>query len=135
MDTLPRVGVGVLVLKDSKVLFGKRKSKHGEGTWCPPGGKLEYGESIEDCARRETLEEANITIKNLRLGPYTNDIHEKERMHFVTPFVIADYDSGNVTVMEPEKCERWEWVDWNMLPHPLFLAVKNLIARGFSPFV
>lgn len=133
MDNHPRVGVGVIIIKDGKVLFGKRKSKHGEGTWAPPGGKLDLGESIEDCARRETLEEANITLKNLRLGPYTNDIHENGQ-HFITPFVIADYDSGEVTVMEPDKCEQWKWFAWDALPEPLFLSIKNLLAKKFYPF-
>ncbi len=134
MDNHPRVGVGVIIIKDGKVLFGKRKSKHGQGTWAPPGGKLEFGETIESCARRETLEEANITIKNLRLGPFTNDIHDNGKDHYITPFVIADYDAGEVTVVEPDKCERWEWVDWHTLPEPLFLSIKNLLAIKFDPF-
>ena len=53
----PKVGVGVAVVKDGKVLLGKRKNAHGEGTWSFPGGHLEYKESWEDCAIRETLEE------------------------------------------------------------------------------
>ncbi len=41
----PKVGLGVLIFKDGKVLLGKRKGAHGEGTWCPPGGHLEFGET------------------------------------------------------------------------------------------
>lgn len=32
MENRPKVGVGVLVLKDGKVLFGKRKNAHGDGS-------------------------------------------------------------------------------------------------------
>lgn len=34
----PKVGIGVIIQKDGKFLLGKRKSEHGNGTWCFPGG-------------------------------------------------------------------------------------------------
>ncbi len=52
----PKVGVGVIVVKEGKVLLLQRKNSHGSGTWCFPGGHLEYGESLEECAKREVLE-------------------------------------------------------------------------------
>ena len=57
----PRVGIGVFVLKDGKFLLGKRKSSHGEGSWSFPGGHLEFNEELEDCTRREVMEEAGIS--------------------------------------------------------------------------
>ena len=130
----PQIGVGVCVIKDGKVLFGKRKNAHGEGSWCFPGGHLEFNESVEDCAKREVLEETGLSIKNLRVGPYTNDIFEKENKHYVTLFVVADCDSGEAKLMEPEKCEKWEWFDWDKLPSPLFLSLQNLLKRKYNPF-
>ena len=53
----PQVGVGVLITKDDLVLLMKRQNSHGDGTWAPPGGHLEYGETPEECAMRETQEE------------------------------------------------------------------------------
>ena len=38
----PRVGIGVMIFKDGKVLLGKRKASHGEGEWASPGGHLDY---------------------------------------------------------------------------------------------
>jgi len=130
----PKIGVGVCVVKDGKVLFGKRKNAHGEGFWCFPGGHLELNENIEDCARREVLEETGLSIKNLRLGPYTNDIFENEKKHYVTLFVVADYGSGELKAMEPEKCEKWEWFGWDEMPSPLFISNQNLLKTGYSPF-
>ena len=63
MDKRPKVGVGVIVTKNSRVLLGKRKGAHGEATWCFPGGHLEFREKLEDCAKRETLEETGVKIK------------------------------------------------------------------------
>ena len=70
----PKVGVGVIIVKEGKILLGKRKNAHGEGTWCPPGGHLELGESYEECAKRETFEETGLQIKNLQFITATNDI-------------------------------------------------------------
>jgi 8-oxo-dGTP diphosphatase len=129
----PKVGVGVIVLKDGKVLLGKRKNAHGEGSWSFPGGHLEFKESFEACASREVMEETGIKIKNIRLGTVTNDIFEKEGKHYITIFMVCDYDSGTVKNMEPEKCERWEWFSWDKMPKPLFVPIENLLKQKFKP--
>jgi mutator protein MutT len=128
----PKVGVAVIVFKDSKVLLGKRMNSHGSGTWQFPGGHLEFGERIEDCAKRELFEETGLTMRNIRSGPYTNDIFETEQKHYITLFVIADYDSGVLTVKEPKKCEKWKWFRWSQLPEPKFLPIQNLIKQKFN---
>jgi len=133
-ENRPKVGLGVLIMKEGKVLLGKRKNAHGDGDWCFPGGHLEAEESWEDCARRETKEEAGIEIKNLRFGTATNDIFEKEGKHYVTIIMLADYASGEVTLCEPEKCEKWEWFSWDALPTPLFVPQQNLLKQKFNPF-
>ncbi|MEK7680606.1 MAG: NUDIX hydrolase [Patescibacteria group bacterium] len=133
MTDRPKVGIGVIIIKDGKVLFGKRKNAHGEGAWCVPGGHLEYGESWEQCSRRETMEEAGIEIKNLRFGSVVNDIFEVEQKHYITIYMVADFASGEVKTMEPEKCEGWDWFDWNNLPQPLFLPTQNLLKQNFNP--
>jgi 8-oxo-dGTP diphosphatase len=74
----PLIGVAVIVMKDDRVLLGKRKNSHGADTWAFPGGHLEFKESIADCAVREVFEETGPSIKNLRCGPYTNDIFTAE---------------------------------------------------------
>ncbi|MBW2991832.1 NUDIX domain-containing protein [Candidatus Woesearchaeota archaeon] len=129
----PKVGIGIYIVKDGKVLFGKRKNAHGEGSWCPPGGHLEFNEEIEDCAKREVLEETGINIKNIRFITATNDIHKSERKHYITLHLAADYDSGEVKLMEPEKCERWGWFRWEELPKPLFLANENFVKMDINP--
>lgn len=130
----PKVGVGVIIQKDGKFLLGKRMGSHGEGCWCFPGGHLEGNEAVEDCAIRETEEETGVKIKNIRKATYTNDIFTKEGKHYVTLFVVADHDSGDAKVMEPEKCERWDWFEWDDLPYPLFVPVANLVEDGFRPY-
>ncbi|MFA7298286.1 MAG: NUDIX hydrolase [Candidatus Absconditabacterales bacterium] len=130
----PKIGVGVMIYKDEKILLGKRKNAHGDGTRSFPGGHLEFNESVEKCAIRETMEETGIKIKNIRMGPFTNDIFHEENKHYITLFVLCDYDKGEVKVMEPEKCEKRERVTREEFPSPLFLPIKNLKKQGFHPF-
>lgn len=131
----PKVGVGVIVIKNNKVLLGKRRNSHGDGTWSFPDGHLEYDESWEDCASRETMEETGITIKNLRFDTATNDVFKNEEKHYITLYMICEHDSGKVRNMEPEKCEKWEWFKWNELPSPLFLPIENLLKKNYNPFI
>lgn len=132
MKQRPYVGVAAIVIKNGKVLLGKRKNSHGAGTWQFPGGHLEFNESVEDCARREVFEETGIKIKNVRLGPYTNDIFIDEQKHYITLFAISEFDSGELKLREPDKCEAWNWFEWSKLPKPSFLPIKNLQKQGFS---
>lgn len=63
-DSAP-CGVGVVVVKDGKILTGVRKSDNGYGLLCGPGGKIEDGESPREAAARETHEEFKIYPKDL----------------------------------------------------------------------
>ena len=92
-------------------------------------------ESWEDCSRREVEEEVGIKIQNIRFGIVTNDFFLKEKRHYITICMVADYESGDVRVMEPEKCSEWGWFEWNNLPFPLFQPIKNQLKIGFNPFL
>jgi ADP-ribose pyrophosphatase YjhB (NUDIX family) len=132
MPPRPLVGVAVVVCRGGRFLLGKRKNSHGSGCWQFPGGHLEFQETIEQCAAREIFEETGLRIKNVRFGPYTNDFFHQEQKHYITLFVIADHDSGEVSLKEPEKCETWQWFYPDRLPQPLFLPIENLFKRGIS---
>ncbi|MGH1366441.1 MAG: nucleotide triphosphate diphosphatase NUDT15 [Calditrichia bacterium] len=130
----PLVGVGVIVLNSQKqILLGERIGSHGANTWCSPGGHLEFGETVEECARRETLEETGLILLNLRRGPYTNDYFEEESKHYITTFIIADSVGDAAEICEPDKCLQWKWFDWKHQPDALFLPNKNLLLSGFTP--
>lgn len=133
-NKFPRVGVGVIIVKKDKVLLLKRKNSHGDGSWAFIGGHLEFNETLEQCAKRETEEETGVTLKNLKPVEFTNDFFKKENKHYITLFVIAEIKSGTIKNMEPEKCEKLEWFTWNKFPKPLFIPVVNLRKKGFNPF-
>lgn len=128
----PKVGIGVFVLKDGKVLMQRRVGAHGKGTWCFPGGHLEFGESVEACVHREVLEETSCKVANVRFVAVTNDIFQKENKHYLTIFMAADYKSGTPRPNLKESTEIG-WFDMKKLPSPLFVPIQNLIANKCFP--
>ena len=123
----PKVGVGVFVKRDGKILVGKRKGSHGAGTWALPGGHLEPGESFETCCRREVLEETGLVINSISPVVFTNDVFYHEGLHYITLFFRGDYESGKATVTEPHHCEEWRWVSPKHIPQPIFLPLRNAL--------
>jgi 8-oxo-dGTP diphosphatase len=127
-----KIGIGVIIIKENEILLGCRKNAHGEGCWGFPGGHLEFGETPEQCAIRETLEETSLEITDIVRGPWTNDYFAEENKHYITLFMLAKYKEGEVLLIEPEKCTSWKWFNARELPTPLFLPINNLLQQQGS---
>ncbi|MCW9014161.1 MAG: NUDIX domain-containing protein [Gammaproteobacteria bacterium] len=125
----PRVGVAVIVLRQGKVLLGRRMKMPGRNTWQCPGGYMQQGESVFESARREVAEASGLVIHNLNYGPYTNNRFTNGGLHTVTLYVVADYMGGEAIVKEPNEIECWQWVDINEMPQPLFLPLQKLMDK------
>lgn len=136
METIKKkvgAGFGVMLLKDGKILLGRRHSDpekasselNGEGTWTMPGGKLEFGESFEDGARREVTEETGIKLENLKVICVNND--KIESAHFVTIGLFSDKFSGEAKVMEPDEIVKWQWFSLDNLPTPLYFPSVHVL--------
>jgi 8-oxo-dGTP diphosphatase len=118
--------VGVMIFKDGKILLGKRKGSHGVGEYAIPGGHLEFGESFEECIRREIKEETNLEIKNIRFLSLANIFRHENRQDMLGSFQ-TDWAEGEAKLMEPEKCEGWDWYSLENLPSPLFYPTEVAI--------
>lgn len=132
MENIVRVGVGVYIFnQERQVLLGQRKSVHGFGCWCPPGGHLEFGETNEQAAVREVKEETNLDIRedDLSLRGVTNDFYAETRKHYVTLHFFCTRFAGTPQVMEKDKCACWKWFDVNNLPENLLLSNQNFIKK------
>ncbi len=129
-ENRPKVGLAVIACREGKILLGKRLGTQ-PNTWCFPGGHMEYGESFEQTARRETLEEAGLELENLRYLHTTNDVYPDR--HYITVFMVADANVGEPDVREPDKTIEWGWYDWDAMPQPLFQPIINLMEAGVRP--
>ncbi len=119
-----RVGFGVMILKNSKLLLGHRHEDPA-GTWTMPGGKLRFGETFEEGAKREVLEETGVALKKARVICVNQDIIESA--HFITMGLFADEIEGEPKVMEPDEITEWRWFDLNNLPSPLYFPSAKVL--------
>ncbi|HEX7018049.1 MAG TPA: NUDIX domain-containing protein [Patescibacteria group bacterium] len=112
------IGACILVINDqNQVLLGKRKNSYKAGYYGIPGGRVEVGELLAETAKRELLEETNLTAVDLKyVGVVKEHQDEWDFIHFV--FVCHQW-TGEVTTVEPEKCEGWQWYDLKALPSPI----------------
>ena len=97
----PRVGVAAIVKnRAGQFVVGRRKGAHGAGKWQFPGGHLDFGESPEECAVRETLEETGLVVTPLGILSVTNDVFAAENKHYITFCVLClrDDDSQEAEV-------------------------------------
>jgi len=79
-DRHPRVGVSVGVWRGDEVLLVERSGDPSGGVWSFPGGHLEWGETLEDAARREVFEETGLRV-TLKGAPMVHEV------------ILADDDS------------------------------------------
>ncbi|XP_001623724.2 nucleotide triphosphate diphosphatase NUDT15 [Nematostella vectensis] len=142
MCSRPGIGVGVFITSRDHphcVLVGKRKGSTGSGQWATPGGHLEFGEEWDECAARESMEETGLALKNICFATVVNAIVLEEKYHYVTIFMKAEVDSdkGPAEPMncEPDKCEGWEWFNWDSssFPSPLFKPLKVARQQNYNP--
>jgi 8-oxo-dGTP diphosphatase len=135
---VPRVGVAAITVANGKVLLIKRGIEPSCGLWAFPGGTLKLGETLQECAAREMLEETGITIK-VDAYAYVFDYFERDdkgklKFHFVVVDFAAEYVSGEPKGADDAMEARW------LTPQELeeMPVAKNTIAAlrtiGFIEF-
>lgn len=130
MSRAIRIGVVGLLFNGKKILLGQRKKELGKGQWELPGGHLEFGESLEECLRREFAEETGIEISVKKLVSVApNKIYGNHYIIFA--FLVSAKSKPRAKQKEPKIHLAWKWFDLNKLPPNLFVAAENAI-RDFK---
>ncbi|HIJ56830.1 MAG TPA: NUDIX hydrolase [Deltaproteobacteria bacterium] len=107
----PRVAVGAIVFNNNKVLLVQRGKPPAEGVWAIPGGSVKLGETLQQAAEREILEETGVTIK-ARDPAYTFESIQRDeagaiRFHYVIIDLNADYIDGEPEPNDDALDARW----------------------------
>jgi ADP-ribose pyrophosphatase len=128
----PRVAVGAVVKRESKVLLVKRRDAPGQGTWAIPGGSVELGETLQQAAEREIKEETGLTIR-ARVPVHAFDVIERDgagkiAYHYVIVDLIADYITGQLKP-DDDACDA-RWASPEELENlPVSQRTRDLLAK------
>ncbi|NXT60538.1 8ODP triphosphatase, partial [Chaetops frenatus] len=130
----------VLVVQPSRVLLGMKKRGFGAGRWNGFGGKVQPGESIEEAARRELLEESGLTVDTLqKMGQITFEFVGNSELMDVHIF-RADHFHGEPTESE-EMRPQWFQLDevpfhcmWPDDSYWFPLVLQRKLFRGYFKF-
>jgi ADP-ribose pyrophosphatase len=132
-STVPRVGVGVLVVdRERRVLLTLRRRAPEAGCWSIVGGKLDFMERLEECAMREAREEAGVEVELVRLLCLTDHLLPAEGQHWIAPAYLGRLVSGEARNCEPEKTEEVRWFALESAPENLTMTARNAIRAYVS---
>lgn len=137
------VGVGIMILKNNKILLGKRHEDpnkadselHGEGGWTMPGGKVNFGETLEEAASREIQEETSLKVNPAELKFISLSNDKVADAHFITIGFLCKNFKGKPKVMEPDEITEWKWLNLNTPPEKMFFPSLRLLKNYLDNIV
>jgi 8-oxo-dGTP diphosphatase len=113
----PLVGVGAVIVHDSRVLLIRRGHDPMKGHWTLPGGVLEVGESLTQGVAREVREETGLEVEVLELVELLDRIHHEDtrvRFHYVIADYLCRLTGGELLAASDADAVRWvERAEWN----------------------
>jgi 8-oxo-dGTP diphosphatase len=126
------IGACAVVMREGKILLGKRKGGAGAGSWGLPGGHLDAGEMLADCAVRELMEETGMVGTRPTFLCVKNSYQENVKCNYVT-FAFVVEAAGEPNICEPDFCDEWGWFAFDALPEPVtsfHVELLHLIKAG-----
>ena len=118
----PKPTIDVAVTDGKRVVLVKRVKEPFKGRWVLPGGFVNYGETVEDAAKREVQEETNLDVELEDILGIYSALDRDPREHHVTIVFIARLIAGQP--IGGDDAEKAEWRDLQDL-HPGDLAFDH----------
>jgi len=119
------VAAYLVLIKDGQVLLLRRfNTGYQDGNYSLVAGHLDGGETAKQCIIREASEEAGIIVisKNLDI------VHVAHRLtpdrEYFDIYLFAEKWAGDITNMEPNKCDELKWCQMDGLPNNMLPEVK-----------
>jgi 8-oxo-dGTP diphosphatase len=107
MKKTPLLVVDILIEEKGKILLVKRKNPPFRGYYAIPGGFVEYGERVEDAARREAKEETGLDVELERITGIYSDPERDPRGHVVSICYLARVVGGKMKGGSDAEETRW----------------------------
>jgi 8-oxo-dGTP diphosphatase len=132
---IPLVGVGAVIIEESRVLLVKRAHPPLQAQWSIPGGVLEVGELVREAAVREAQEETGLLVEPRDLlGVYDRILlHADRRVQY--HYVLIDFLCRRVggELEAADDAAEVRWFSREELPAlKLTEDTQDVIAKGFA---
>ncbi len=133
MNNRPIVAVRVILRnEDNSILLLKRaQTSYSEGAWCLPGGKVDYGQTLEEACANELKEETGLDIGEIELVACQDSLPEKDGdPHFLNLYFEAEY-TGTITLNNESSA--YQWVSSNELDnYQIVFGNRDIIEQMFE---
>ncbi|MGZ4831282.1 MAG: NUDIX hydrolase [Terriglobales bacterium] len=107
----PLVGVGAVIVSQGRVVIVQRSAEPLKGQWSIPGGALEIGETLRQCAAREALEETGLQVEAVDVLDVLDSIYAdpdgRTRYHYVLIDFFCRVLGGELKVGSDAAQSRW----------------------------
>ena len=136
MEKFPRVRIALLMIEEDKILLVRHRK--GEKTyWLLPGGGLEYGETISECAKREALEELSLEIALGDLLFINESIPPDRHRHVLNLYYQAKIIGGQMKLGDEEVLAEAAWIEIDLIDeltlYPNTREALKKVAKGKKP--
>lgn len=105
-----------MIIKDGKILMGKRHYRPDFIVWTFPGGRCEEGETVEETLRREIKEETG--LDDLEIKEFACDIPGYTEDDIVPIYLCSTNQEAKL--MEPDKFSEWKWFTFDEYKQGIF---------------
>lgn len=131
----PRVRVAVVLVQDDKILLVRHR-KGDNAYWLVPGGGLDFGETIYECAKRELHEETGLDIEADRLLYLSEAINPEGTRHILNLYVMGRVLGGELHPPPDDVIDEIGWIPFTELAAmTLYPAIaEHLIASHAEGF-
>lgn len=131
----PQVAVGAVVFNNERVLLVRRGKPPAQGMWAIPGGSVELGETLQQAAEREIIEETGITIRAgapiFTFDVIEHDARDRVRFHYLIVDLTAEYVAG--VPRAGDDASQASWVSADEAERlPLNASTRRLLHEQFN---
>ncbi|MGI9102041.1 MAG: NUDIX hydrolase [Terriglobales bacterium] len=131
----PLVGVGAVIVRDGRVVIVQRSTEPLKGQWSIPGGALEVGETLRQCAAREALEETGLQVEASEVLDVFDSIYRdtegRTQYHYVLIDFLCRPVGGELKVGSDAAQARWVTLD-ELAEFKVTETARKVITKALS---
>lgn len=116
----------MIINPEGEVLLGLKNRGFHSNNWIFPGGQIEFGETIAQCAAREVWEECNLEVNIHGLVDVVSESNADKHVVFIN---LLAYGQGKAETKEPQEVIEWRWYPKEFLPENTTVSARNAVRK------